>query len=163
MKARCDNPAIASHGGRGIKYDPRWKDYSVFLDEMGERPFGKTLERKSVEGHYCKGNCTWASVIDQANNQRRTKMLCSDFENQGPQGSPAEWARYLRSVTGNELWTVKQLKSVLTVLTLDQVLAGLHPNQLSLEELKERAREARKTEDQRRADAAFEKLLAGLP
>ena len=33
MKARCDNPAIASHGGRGIKYDPRWKDYSVFLDE----------------------------------------------------------------------------------------------------------------------------------
>jgi hypothetical protein len=101
MKARCKNLRCKSHGGNHVLYDPRWEQFPAFLTDMGERPEGKTIDRRDVFGNYCKANCRWATAETQANNKRNTKLLYYDFDNWGAQGSAAEWARYLRETTKN--------------------------------------------------------------
>lgn len=91
MKARCDNPknhAYANYGGRGITYDPRWSDFVVFYEEMGNPPFGGTLEREDNEGGYCKLNCRWATRKEQCNNKRSNRMMTAFGKTQ----SVAAWA-----------------------------------------------------------------------
>ena len=40
---------------------------------MGERPEGKTLDRKNNNGNYTPENCRWATKLEQVNNTRKTK------------------------------------------------------------------------------------------
>lgn len=73
MRRRCLNPKTAGYdqyGGRGIQLDPRWLDFRNFLDDMGERPNGTTLDRKDNDGNYNKANCRWATPKQQRSNQR---------------------------------------------------------------------------------------------
>lgn len=72
---RCDRPsyrAYARYGGRGISYDPRWKSFANFLEDMGERP-GKeySIDRIDINGDYCKDNCRWATQEEQVNNSSK--------------------------------------------------------------------------------------------
>lgn len=78
MKTRCLNPNTASYknyGGRGITIDAKWMDYSGFLEDMGERPDGHTLERLDNSKGYSKDNCKWASTKEQARNTRQNVNL----------------------------------------------------------------------------------------
>lgn len=73
MLARCTNPrhhAWEHYGGRGIAICDRWLSFEMFLEDMGERPEGKTLDRKDVNGNYEPGNCRWATGSEQVANQR---------------------------------------------------------------------------------------------
>lgn len=73
MKTRCNNPNTKdyiNYGGRGIKYDNSWESFEVFLSDMGERPEGKTIDRKDNDGNYCKENCHWATALEQIHNRR---------------------------------------------------------------------------------------------
>lgn len=75
MKARCLNSKQASfknYGGRGIKVCERWMDFRNFLQDMGERPEGMTIDRIDVNGGYEPGNCRWATSEQQASNKRNT-------------------------------------------------------------------------------------------
>jgi dCMP deaminase len=49
MKSRCNNPnhhAYHNYGGRGIRICPEWlHSFETFLQDMGERPDGLTLDR----------------------------------------------------------------------------------------------------------------------
>lgn len=76
MLKRCRNPRHVSYqdyGGRGIKVCERWASFDSFLADMGERPDGKTLDRKDVNGDYEPGNCRWATRSEQQKNKRPVK------------------------------------------------------------------------------------------
>jgi hypothetical protein len=102
MVARCDHPthtSYSSYGGRGITYDPRWKDFSAFLADMGERPAGMTLDRIDNDGPYCRENCRWATAEQQQNNRRCNRLV----EYAGLTYTLAQWA----SITGFQFGTLR--------------------------------------------------------
>lgn len=73
MWQRCTNPKNTSwknYGGRDISICWQWRDFAAFLDDMGERPEGKTLDRINRDGNYEPGNCRWATPSEQARNRR---------------------------------------------------------------------------------------------
>ena len=48
MVARCNNPKSTSYlyyGAVGVKVCQRWETFTSFLEDMGEAPEGKTLDR----------------------------------------------------------------------------------------------------------------------
>lgn len=76
MKGRCLNKrdkAYKNYGGRGVKICERWlSSFSNFLEDMGEKPKGYTLERINVNGHYEPSNCCWIPKSEQMKNTRRS-------------------------------------------------------------------------------------------
>ena len=54
---------------KGITVCDRWSDFSLFLQDMGERPLGTTLDRIDSGGNYELGNCRWADSTTQARNR----------------------------------------------------------------------------------------------
>lgn len=77
MRDRClnkNNPYYKNYGGRGITICERWDSYANFKQDMGERPYRYTLERKDNNRGYSKRNCRWATYLEQNRNKRNTKL-----------------------------------------------------------------------------------------
>ena len=73
MLQRCENPEATSYefyGAIGIKVCEAWHTFESFLEDMGERPKGRTLDRKNPYGHYEPSNCRWATSKEQGENKR---------------------------------------------------------------------------------------------
>lgn len=80
IRDRCTNPNHASYkyyGGRGIKYDPRWESFDVFIADVGMRPSKHhSIDRyPDNNGNYEPGNVRWATPLEQHSNTRRTKFV----------------------------------------------------------------------------------------
>lgn len=77
MKVRCyDHKHISypNYGGRGIKVDQRWlQSFEHFLNDMGERPNGTSLDRIDSDKGYYKSNCRWSTRREQALNKRTSR------------------------------------------------------------------------------------------
>jgi hypothetical protein len=72
MRARCFTPGSTGYeyyGGRGITVCERWDVFENFVEDMGERPPGMTLDRRDGNGDYEKGNCRWATKLEQVQNR----------------------------------------------------------------------------------------------
>lgn len=74
MWQRCSDPKhkhYKSYGGRGILVCEEWMHFEIFLEDMGERPEGLTLDRIDVNGNYEKENCRWVEWSIQVSNRRK--------------------------------------------------------------------------------------------
>lgn len=73
MRARCKYPyhtAFKYYGARGITVCERWEVFANFLEDMGERPEGMSLDRIDPDGNYEPSNCRWATNEEQLANRR---------------------------------------------------------------------------------------------
>ena len=84
MISRCHVPTCANYrnyGARGITVCDRWRGsaktgdvvgFRNFVEDMGERPEGLTLERVDNNAGYSKENCRWVSRRANTMNKRNT-------------------------------------------------------------------------------------------
>lgn len=94
MIGRCLNPRhpkFKNYGARGITVCERWRDFSAFLADMGEKPKGLSLERRDNDGGYSPTNCEWATTAVQNRNRRTIIMV----EIEGRQQCVTDWCQEL--------------------------------------------------------------------
>jgi len=97
MKQRCYDKKTKSYkyyGGRGINVCARWlgiDGFTKFLEDMGERPEGYTLDRIDVDGDYAAKNCRWANYNVQAINRRMRRTNTSGITGVCKTGGGGKW------------------------------------------------------------------------
>lgn len=77
MRSRCrysGDDRYQYYGGRGIKVCKRWDSFPLFLEDMGERPQGMTLDRINNDGNYTPKNCKWSTRSEQNLNRRKPSI-----------------------------------------------------------------------------------------
>lgn len=82
MKSRCKNhyhTKYNQYGAVGISVCERWKDFKNFLNDMGERPPHKTIDRIDSTKNYFLDNCRWATPKEQQRNLRNN--VIETFQN----------------------------------------------------------------------------------
>ena len=92
---RCNPDSVckdsAKYGKLGILVCDRWLVYENFLEDMGEKPPGMSLDRLDNALGYSKDNCRWATAKQQA--QNRTNNVNITYN--GETLCISEWARRL--------------------------------------------------------------------
>lgn len=92
IRNRCNNPKVKAYqyyGGRGIRVCDEWNEsFEAFYRDMGNKPTSKhSIDRIDANGDYCKDNCKWATIKEQANNKRHNVVL----EYNGERANITQW------------------------------------------------------------------------
>ena len=103
MRQRCNNPNNSKYmyyGGKGIQVCQRWKEFPVFLSDMGMAPTPKhSIDRIDRHGNYEPSNCRWATQLQQSQNSDSAKQ----FTHKGKTLTVREWEKSLGLSVG-ALW-----------------------------------------------------------
>lgn len=80
MRQRCYSeyaPNYQFYGAKGVAVCDRWRfgengktGFQCFMDDMGDRPDGMTIDRINPLEGYGPDNCRWASWAEQSKNRR---------------------------------------------------------------------------------------------
>lgn len=101
MKERCTCPSSKTYpdyGGSGVTVCDRWlQSFENFLEDMGERPEGTSINRINGAKVYSKENCEWANRSIQGYDQ---KKRCTN--------TPGRTGVYFIKVTNN--WAARITK-----------------------------------------------------
>ena len=101
MVERCYYGQNNSYINNGIEVCDSWKEnfinfkndmyesYLSHVQEYGEKD--TSIDRIDVTGNYCKENCRWATIKEQANNKRNNIII--EYNNISK--TLSEWADYL--------------------------------------------------------------------
>lgn len=94
MMTRCykqNHVAYDKYGGAGILVCERWKDFDLFLEDMGPPPSREhTLDRIDNDKGYEPGNVRWATRKEQQNNRKCNHII----EINGERRTMAQWAEH---------------------------------------------------------------------
>lgn len=92
MTRRCHQPThhqYHHYGAQGITVCRRWRtSFANFFADMVVRPEGTTLDRIDGRKGYSKGNCRWATPLQQSNNARTNIRI----RYKGKTKTLSEWA-----------------------------------------------------------------------
>lgn len=84
MRYRCSRPnhrQFKDYGGRGIRVCERWQsNFHAFVEDMGPRPEGLSLDRRDNTKGYSPENCRWATRKEQNSNRRNCIYVDCDGE-----------------------------------------------------------------------------------
>lgn len=77
MLNRCRHPEDNAYGTYdGVHVCERWFKFENFLEDMGLRPDGMSLDRfPDRQGGYSPDNCRWATAQEQALNRKTTRWF----------------------------------------------------------------------------------------
>jgi hypothetical protein len=73
MRQRCYNQKdrrYKDYGGRGITICDHWLWFPNFIEDVGERPEGCSVDRIDNNGNYTPENVRWATPTIQSRNRR---------------------------------------------------------------------------------------------
>ena len=106
MKERCINvnhKNYKHYGAKGIKVCTRWlgnDGFIKFLEDMGERPEGTSIDRIKNDIGYHKANCRWATQQQQVSNT--SSNITVNYK--GLDITASEFAR-IKGITPNALYS----------------------------------------------------------
>ena len=127
-KQRCLNPnntEYPRYGAAGVKVAERWlgpSGYVNFLDDMGERPEGTSIDRLNSSGDYTPENCRWATPREQAMNRRNGRGRLHHINRHGKK---CRVAIYLDGAT--KLWSFEDEEAAISFR--DDMLSKIGANQ----------------------------------
>lgn len=111
MVQRCTNRKSADwkdYGGRGISVCERWRKFEYFLADMGEKPRGMSIDRVDNDGPYSPENCRWATLRQQAANNRKVTLTDADVE--WVRANPDKTLRELAEALGVGTTTIGRIR-----------------------------------------------------
>jgi len=116
MKVRCtnkNNKGYLAYGAIGIKVCDRWlNSFQNFLEDMGERPNGTSLDRyPNQKGNYEPINCRWATIKQQGENTSK----CRVFSHNGITMNISDWSKYFNVHRTTMLKHLRKGKSIVEI------------------------------------------------
>lgn len=119
---KCMHDRCATYNKRdrylelGITVCERWSEFKNFLEDMGERPENKTLDRINNKGIYEPSNCRWATRSEQQRNKNNSHHLTIN----GVTKSLVDWAPELGLIYSTLLRRVVAGKTIEEIIKPSQ-------------------------------------------
>lgn len=108
MKTRCENSNdyhFEYYGSRGIKVCEEWQSFEPFYDWATNNGYTEklTLERIDNNGDYEPSNCRWATIKEQCNNRRTSRVITHNNVSH----TLSEWAEIANMQPGTLAYRLK--------------------------------------------------------
>ena len=81
IRQRCRNRRCRDYkryGGQGIRIAARWDSFETFIEDLGPRPKGYSLVRKSANASFLPSTCSWRPRAEQQRHRATNALTEKD-------------------------------------------------------------------------------------